>query len=159
MENFENMQQAPTSADYPFNVVAANPGAVAQNMPSVTTVEQLAQFARGQVVELPPFAEGMPFVARMRRPSLLSLAKFGRIPNSLLTTAGQLFNGDGGALDADDTEMLGQMYDVCEIIAKSSLIEPTFEQIHDAGLELTDQQLLAIFNYTQGGVQALESFR
>lgn len=149
----------PQSGSYPFQVVTQNPGQVELRQEQVTTLEQLVSFAKGAIVQLPDFAEGMPFVARMRRPSLLALAKFGKIPNNLLVTAGQLFSGDTAAADADNTDMLADMYNVCEIIAEASLIEPTFGQVREAGLELTDEQLLAIFNYTQSGVSALESFR
>ena len=38
-------------------------------------------------------------------------------------------------------------------------MEPTLQQIKSAGLELSDDQIMAIFSYTQVGVKALESFR
>lgn len=161
MENYTgfNGTQPQIGPEQPFQVIAAQPAANALTGDQVTTLSQLASFAKGAIVQLPDFAEGMPFIARMRRPSLLALAKFGKIPNNLLTTAGQLFSGDAAATDADNSEMLADMYNVCEIIAEASLIEPTFGQIREAGMELTDEQLLAIFNYTQSGVSALESFR
>ena len=125
----------------------------------VTSMQDIVSFARGSVVRLPDFAEGQPFVARMRRPSLLALAKFGKIPNSLLTTAGSLFSGDGMATDSDNEDMLAKVYEVCEIIADASLIEPRLADLQEAGIELTDEQMMAIMNYSQGGVKALESFR
>lgn len=125
----------------------------------ITSFEDLKQYAKGQVVELPPFAEGMPFVARMRRPSMLYLAKTGQIPNTLLNKAGQLFNGGGAALDSDDSSMLQDVYDIAMVVCKASLLSPTIEEIEEAGLELSDDQIMAIFNYTQGGVKALEQFR
>lgn len=125
----------------------------------VTSIADLRSYAQGQVVELPPFAEGMPFVARLRRPSMLFLAKTGQIPNTLLAKAGQLFNGGGASLDSDDTNMLSNVYDIAMVVIKASLVSPTIDEIHDAGLELSDDQIMAIFNYTQGGIKALEQFR
>lgn len=125
----------------------------------VTNIVDLRSYANGQIVELPPFAEGMPFVARLRRPSMLFLAKTGQIPNTLLAKAGQLFNGGGSSLDSDDTSMLSDVYDIAMVVIKASLVSPTIDEIQDAGLELSDDQIMAIFNYTQGGIKALEQFR
>lgn len=125
----------------------------------ITTLSDLQSYAAGTVIRFPDFAEGQPFVARTKRPSLLVLAKSGKIPNSLLTTAGELFAGGNKALDTDNENMLGDMYEIIRIIAESSLIQPSLADIESAGLELTDEQLMAIFNYCQAGVKALESFR
>lgn len=125
----------------------------------ITTVSDLQSYATGTVVRFPDFGDGQPFVARVRRPSLLVLAKMGRIPNTLLTTAGELFSKGGGGLDPDNENMLGDMYNIMDIIATAALIQPTMEEIKSVGLELSDEQLMAIFNYTQAGIKALESFR
>lgn len=125
----------------------------------ITTVSDLQSYAQGTIIRLPDFTDGQPFVARMRRPSLLILAKKGKIPNSLLAAAGELFTKGGSGLDADDENMLSNMYDIMEVICESALIQPSMADIKNAGLELSDNQMMAIFNYTQTGVKALESFR
>lgn len=125
----------------------------------ITTVSDLQSYAQGTIIRLPDFTDGQPFVARMRRPSLLILAKKGKIPNSLLTAAGELFTKGGSGLDVDDENMLSNMYDIMEVICESALIQPSMADIKNAGLELSDNQMMAIFNYTQTGVKALESFR
>ena len=124
----------------------------------VTTIYDLQRYAGGQIVRLPDFAEGQPFIARMRRPSLLIMAKKGKIPNRLLATATELFNG-GGSSNANNDTILSDTYDVCEAIAEAALVEPTMAEIEKAGLELSDNQLIAIFNYAQRGVEALNNFR
>lgn len=124
----------------------------------VTTIYDLQEYSRGQIVKLPDFAEGQPFVARMRRPSLLVMAKKGKIPNKLLATATDLFNG-GNSRNASNDSILSDTYDVCEAIAEAALVEPTMEEIKNAGLELSDNQLIAIFNYAQRGIEALNNFR
>ena len=125
----------------------------------ITTITDLQHYAQGTVVRFPDFGDGQPFVARVRRPSMLVLAKQGRIPNSLLTTAGELFSKGGSAMDADNENMLGNMYNIMDIIATAALIQPSMEEIKGAGLELSDDQMMAIFNYTQAGIKALEPFR
>lgn len=126
---------------------------------NITSITDLHRYASGTVVRFPDFAEGQPFVARVRRPSMLVLAKSGKIPNTLLTTASELFAKGGEALDSDDKNMLSNFYDTCRIICEAALIQPTLAEIESSGMFLSDDQLMAIFNYTQTGVQALNSFR
>lgn len=124
----------------------------------ITSIAQLSEYAKGQVVRLPDFAPDQPFVARLKRPSMLVLAKSGKIPNSLLETASSLFDGKSNMTNNSDNTM-GDMYRVLEIIAEASLVSPTMAEIKSAGIELTDEQLIAIFNYSQQGVEGLKSFR
>ena len=124
----------------------------------VTSIYDLQKYAKGQIVRLPDFAEGQPFVARMRRPSLLIMAKSGKIPNRLLSTATNLFNG-GNDKNANTDSLLSDTYDVCEAIAEAALVEPTLNDIKNSGIELSDNQLIAIFNYAQRGIEALDNFR
>ena len=126
---------------------------------NITSFADLQSYAKGTVVRFPDFAEGQPFVARVRRPSMLVLAKQGKIPNSLLAAAGELFSKGGEGMDSDNENMLSNIYDICKIICSASLVEPTMDDIENAGIELSDDQLMAIFNYTQNGVKALEPFR
>jgi hypothetical protein len=125
----------------------------------VTSISDLQRYAQGTIVEFPAFADGQPLVARIKRPSLLALMSKGKIPNSLKVKVNELFQVGGSALDVDDEEMLNDLYDILEIFAEASLIEPTLSDIKEAGLELTDEQLMFIFTYSQGGIKALESFR
>lgn len=127
---------------------------------AVTTLHDLQTYTNGSIVKLPDFAEGQPLVARMKRPSMLALAAHGQIPNSLLTTASQMFTGDvNQQVGINDSNILRDMYDICHTMAEATLVEPTLADIEKAGLELTDEQLMAIFNYTQAGIKALENFR
>lgn len=151
--NMENMN----GSIYKFNQ-QNNPVNYEETM-KVTSISDLQHYAAGTVVRFPDFAEGQPFVARVRRPSMLVLAKSGKIPNTLLTAAGDLFSKGSSGLDSDNERMLADMYDIMEVICKAALIEPTLDQIHNVGLELSDDQMMAIFNYSQAGVKALESFR
>lgn len=148
------MQSKPVTAR-PGEVIPVN----CDESMKVTSISDLHSYASGTVVRLPDFGDGQPFVARMRRPSMLVLAKSGKIPNTLLNVASELFAKGGSGLDTDNVNMLGDMYDICHIICESALVEPTMAEIEGAGMELSDEQLMAIFNYTQAGIKALEPFR
>ena len=125
----------------------------------VTSIMDLQRYAQGQVVRFPDFAEVQPFVAKVRRPSLMVLAKQGRIPNGLLESAGELFSKGGIGADHADANTLTNMYDITRIVCEACLVSPTLKQIEEAGMSLSDQQITAIFSYTQVGVKALEQFR
>lgn len=133
--------------------------AVKKREVNVTSIEDLKNYASGTIVEMPPFAEGHPLIARLKRPSILGMAKQGKIPNTLLVKANELFLQNGAGLDAEEEDTMKQLYDVLDLIAKETLVEPTYEEIKSVGLELTDEQMMFLFNYSQQGVKALESFR
>lgn len=125
----------------------------------VTSIEDLKQLNRGTVVELPPFAENFPFYARLKRPSMMALARSGKIPNELLTSANSLFKQGTAALDVLDQSMMDKLFQVMDIICEASFVEPTYKELKDAGVQLTDDQLTFIFGYSQNGVRQLKSFR
>ena len=124
---------------------------------NITSIADLQSYAGGSVIELPPFAQGQPFVARLRRPSLLMLMKNGKIPNTLLAKATQLFDGNTEEIFENDNSM-SEVFDVMEILCEASFVEPTYKEIKDAGVELTDDQLMFVFNYSQQGVNAITPF-
>ena len=128
----------------------------------VTNIEELKRQMQGELVELPGFSEGCRFVARLKRPSMLSMVKRGKIPNELLVEANKLFsNGPSktAALNQLDSKMMNNMFDIIELICKESFVEPSYEVLKENGIELTDEQQLAIFSYTQRGIESLKSFR
>lgn len=127
-------------------------------MATVTTIDQLKVMAGGEIVKMPPFIEGQDFYAKLRRPSMLKLVQSGKIPNSLLRTANMMFSGEvEGELDRDD-EFMKDMFDLIDVLADSVFVEPSWSDMKQAGIELTDEQYMFIFNYTQKGIQAVEPF-
>ena len=122
---------------------------------AVTSIEKLKKLAQGQEVELQEWDEE-PFVCVLKRPSLLGLVENGDIPNPLLHAAYILFNGSNNPKDQVN---LKEMNDLYRIIAKAAMVNPTYDQVVEAGLELTDMQLLEIYRFTQLGVKSLISFR
>lgn len=125
----------------------------------ITTLEALSSYTSGSVVELPSFGEGQPFIAMIRRPSMMQLAKNGKIPNSLMSKATDLFAKGTQSMVGVDKSTISEMYDIMRVMCEAALVKPTLEEIESVGLTLSDEQMIAIFSYTQDGIKALESFR
>lgn len=130
------------------------------NSQNASNISELLKYSQGTLVELPSFGSEQPFKARLKRPSVLNLAKSGKIPNTLMATAISLFSGDTkSVMSSDNLESLSVMFDVMEILCEAAFVEPTWKELKDNNIELTDEQLMAVFRFTQDGVKALESFR
>lgn len=122
----------------------------------ITSISDLQKYSGGSVVKLPSFGVGQEFVAKLRRPSMLMLMKNGKIPNTLLSKATQLFE-NSEQLFSNESSMQ-EVYDIMEIMCEATFVEPSYKQIKDAGIELTDEQLMFVFNYSQQGVNAIAPF-
>jgi hypothetical protein len=106
-------------------------------------------FVEGEVIELPAFESGEPFVARLKRLSLLELCKSDVLPNQLLGAVQEMYEGK----QRSDLKKYAQTLD---IICAQVLIEPAWEAVKDI---ITDTQKVAIFTYSQHGVAGLIPFR
>ncbi len=104
----------------------------------------------GEVIELPDFDENTPFVARVKRPSLMELCKNGTIPNPLLGVAQKVFEG------SIDKATIKEYGEVMRKVVEIALVDPKYSEVKDM---LTDDQIVIIFDYTQKGVVALLPFR
>ena len=126
----------------------------------VTNLKDLKNIAKGEVVELPSFSE-TPFIAKLKQPSLVGLVASGKMPNHLIGLATALFNADSDKVNkiTETQKGIKELYELMLVVAEECLVEPTMNDIREAGLELTDIQLTAIFNYSQRGAKVLESFR
>lgn len=127
----------------------------------VTTFEELTKYSSGVVMELTPFSESQPFVARLKRPDLIDVVTT-EFPNELLDTAYKLFNEEQEQENKNPDNVFKESAErkkVLEIIAKATLVEPSFEEIEKAGMKLTFVQLLEIYEYVNRGVENLKFFR
>lgn len=122
----------------------------------VTSLEQLKQMAEHDVIELPRFKIEIPFNVKVKRVSLLNLVRKGIIPNKLLSAAEELFYGKSSNKGNVDMKTLT---DVMFIMAENTLVEPSIKDLQEVELELTDEQIVALFNYSQKGIEEIESFR
>lgn len=128
-----------------------------KNVPEALTPTPLTEIqerAGEQVVELPGWGDGKPFACRLRRLSLLQMAKAGRIPNGLMGAVNQLYTT--GRVESDNLTLAA---DTMALMAREAMVEPTYQEIEEAGLNLTDLQLTAIYLYAQRGPEALRPFR
>lgn len=128
----------------------------------ITSLEQLQQIKVTEIIELPPFDDGTPLNVEVKKPNMMQLITSGKIPNTLLSSAMDMFNGKAGdkmvkaSQNANDLkELVGMM----NIIAEASLVRPTYKEIKSLGIDLTDNQLTGLLMYSQGGIKALEGFR
>ena len=129
----------------------------------VTKIEDLKTVGT-QEIELPPFADGTPFTARLRKISLFQLIGKKKIPNPLLQTVSKLLGLENEKENniADkiisDGENLNNLIEFMLIIAENSLVEPKFKELQENDIYLTDEQLLEIFRFSVGDLQQLMKF-
>lgn len=128
------------------------------NVLNVTSIEEI-KARSAQIVELPGWDE-RPFCARLKTISVFSLASQGKIPNSLFTTAIDLFEGkkksvSGKGNEGENSE-LDEISKLMDIFIEASMLEPTYSEVKEY---LTDEQKYAIFAFAQKGANALKSFR
>ena len=115
------------------------------------------------MVDIQGFEPGEYLTVRLKAVNLLDLVKTGKIPNALLEESTKLFTGakgnDGKIDESKIIQNLGDADGVMQIIdtvVESAMVEPTYNEVKDF---ITDAQKMEIFNWTQGGVNALKSFR
>ncbi len=118
-----------------------------------TSVEAIDKVRKGQedVVELPAFLDGTPFIARLRRPSLFQMAKNGQFPNPLSAAVDELMsNVQNPKTSVEDRAK------VLSIVARAALEDPSFEAVEDL---IDSFQMMAIWEFVMNGVNALIPFR
>jgi hypothetical protein len=119
-------------------------------MDKILEITKAEEIEGGEVVELPPFSSGKPFIAKLKTPSLLTLCANGAIPNELLAEAQDIYEGkdmQAGKIKAYSEVMIA--------VAKAVLVEPKYEEIAEY---LNSRQLIAIYNYSQAGIAAIRPF-
>jgi hypothetical protein len=117
---------------------------------SVTPLETARLASLGSLVTLPGFGNDDTFTVRLRKPNMLTLMKSGRLPNELLTAVTEMFQDMKNGKTFSSKEM-AELCELMTIFCEASLVEPTYKELTDAGIELTQQQMTCIFNYTQVG--------
>lgn len=132
----------------------------------VTSLEALKAVKCSKEVPLPPFPDGTPFIAELRKISLMDMAKKGRIPNPLLQSVFTVIgfesstekeDSNKASKDSDSMNSL-EALDFMDSVVQNSLVSPTYQQIVDCGVELSDEQVFAIFGYAIGDLELLSKF-
>lgn len=106
---------------------------------------------------LPGWEPGEDFIAKLRRPSLTDMtAVAGYVPNPLMGVIADMFMPTAKKVSKIPQD---QQAKALQAMAKFALVEPTYDQLTEAGISLTDQQYNAIYTFTLGGATALARFR
>lgn len=125
----------------------------------ITSIEELRQQSQ-PLVDIVGYEPGQYITVRLKRISLMALCKTGKIPNALLQKSTELFTGSGKNVDnakvLENINELDGINQIIETVCEAAMVDPKFS---DAKEYLTDEQKTEIFQWTQGGVKALESFR
>lgn len=115
------------------------------------------------LVDIQGFEPGEYLTVRLKSVSMLNLVKTGKIPNALLEEATKLFTGaKDNTGKVDEAKILNNLGDtdgvmqIIDTVVESAMVEPTYNEVREF---ITDAQKMEIFNWTQGGVDALKSFR
>lgn len=119
-------------------------------------LEKTAQRYGAQSIEIHDWDGGGLIEVRARRPGLYNMASMGFIPNPLLGAMQAMFSGSTAQINAVDAKKQGECLTA---IARYALVEPTMAQITEAGLELTDQQLLELYQFALAGPVRYAAFR
>lgn len=137
-----------------------------------TSIDDLKRIG-AQEQTLPPFADGTPFVAKLKKVSIIDVARTGRIPNPLIKSIMQTIENkstekseqerqeenDNLEQELLNDENASKSLDFMMAVVETSLVSPTYKQIQDCGVSLTDEQIFAIFSYALGDMSVLSSFR
>lgn len=130
----------------------------------ITNVNEIKEYFEGEIVELAPFENGKPFVARVRVPSLVEIYRLGKIPNTLIVEVKKYFD----TLEKDENNNVAinfadkrarNLMNLALKMADVVLIEPSMKELREAKIRLSDMQLLSIYNYVDKKVSEMIPFR
>lgn len=111
------------------------------------------------IIPIPGFNEGETFEIKVKKLSIVGLMSSGKIPNSLMQVVKDAFEGIKSAgAEEDESAIMDKAGDIgklLDIVCKEAMLEPQFDDIKDV---MNDAQKLAVFQFTQGGVEEAKSF-
>jgi hypothetical protein len=115
------------------------------------SIEEIAklkeQAAKGEITDIG--TDGQTFNVRIKKLSILELCRADVIPNELLATALEVYEGR-------QKSNFKRYAEVVDIVCNLCLVEPKYEDIKDI---LTDGQKEIIYSICQHGVAGYKSFR
>lgn len=123
-------------------------------------ITNLSKIKNTEIVKFAPFVDGTEFVAEVKRVDLQKLAILGIIPNTLVEKSEKLFKkqqkNSKKEINSEETK---ELIKLAEIIAKESLVNPSYKEFEKHNLELTIEQMIDIFNWNMKPMTKLEDFR
>lgn len=108
-------------------------------------------------VELSGWTEDEPFRCVLRKPSMHQMVAGGAVPNPLIPTVERLFTATVPKEMTPDEQQ--RESEALIAIARATLREPSMAQLEEAGIQLTDSQIMEIYAYAITGAKGLASFR
>ena len=121
-------------------------------MSEILSVEQLKNMATS-IIEIPDFEGTSTIKVRVQKPRLMAMAAQGKIPNHLLGIVNTMMFGNKKEKKEVNIADVAKTY---ELYCRACLVEPSYEEIKDI---ITDDQMIAIFNWAMGDMKGLENFR
>lgn len=136
----------------------------------VTNLEQLQKIKTTEEVELPPFADGTPFTAELKKVSLIDMVKRGKVPNPILSAMMTVTDKDTKSkanaeseseqrIAAAMKENMAETLALMQTVAEECLVNPSYKDITKNGVSLTDAQIMFIFLRAMRDMATLSSFR
>lgn len=112
------------------------------------------------IISIPGFDTGETFEIKVRKLSIVGLMSSGKIPNSLMKVVKDAFAGIKSQSAEEDAEAsvmdkAGDIGKLLDIVCAEAMLEPKFEDVKDV---MNDAQKLAVFEFTQGGVEQAKTF-
>ena len=112
------------------------------------------------IIPIPGFDEGETFEIKVKKLSIVGLMSSGKIPNSLMQVVKDAFAGITSTaaennVDASVMDRAGEIGKLLDIVCAEAMLEPKFDDIKDV---MNDAQKLAVFQFTQGGVEQVKTF-
>lgn len=122
---------------------------------SITKIDEIKA---KQIIEVPLRGWGIDdvFNVKLKNFSLLEVASKGKIPNPLIGPVLGLFQGKG--MEIETVEGLKTFKEVVDFFCDVCLVEPTYKELKDNGINLTDDQRNAIYNFATRGAKSLIPF-
>lgn len=123
----------------------------------ITQMQDIVAQAAPEEVTLSGFKPNTEITVLLHSPSLYALIAENALPNPLLPVVNKLFSDGPQAQDvsAPDAEFARAL----RVIARETLVTPTISELDEAGVQLTDRQLLEISVYATRGPATLAAFR
>lgn len=124
----------------------------------ITTIEELKKASICFEAVLPPFPNGIPFTAKLKKPSIFDMTSEGKIANPLLLSALGVVGENTQQKTELSPEESTKMLQFVRNVAESCLVEPTLQQINEYAGGLSDNQIFAIYQTVIADIQAYEKF-
>jgi hypothetical protein len=123
-------------------------------------MSQINEVPRDTVVEIPGFVPGDQIGVKMRRPNIMYMLRAGKIPNEHISTVVSMFGGKPNKPEKNENKDLlseaNNRFELHRFYAEICLVEPTYKELEPY---LTDEQMLAIFEWATTEAKQLNSFR